>query len=170
MSAPFGTVDSLTVVAAIASLLLVVGVVGTAFTEVQLAKRQRHHGTDHGTSAHRTQGHRVVRKAPTNAGGLSAEEVARLNAFRATARYMAGESMESVTWWRKVRHAWRDGYAGWIVASLVGAFSMATHFGAYWLISGGGWLGAAAVTVLSTAAMVGVCAWIGLGLITTPRG
>ena len=168
MSAPFGTLDSLTVVAAIAALLLAVGVVGTILTEVQLAKRQRHLGTAERT--HTPSGHVAMRKSPANAGGLSAEELARLNAFRATARYMAGESLEPVTWWRKVRHAWRDGYAGWIVASLVGAFSMATHFGAYWLISGGGWLGAAAVTLLSTAAMVGVCAWIGLGLIATPRG
>ncbi len=168
MSAPFGTLDSLTVVAAIAALLLAVGVVGTILTEVQLAKRQRHLGT--GERTRTPSGHVAMRKPPANAGGLSAEELARLNAFRATARYMAGESLEPVTWWRKVRHAWRDGYAGWIVASLVGAFSMATHFGAYWLISGGGWLGAAAVTLLSTAAMVGVCAWIGLGLIATPRG
>src|SRR5919205_1232619 len=55
---------------------------------------------------------------------------------------------------RRLREALgREGYAGWIIAALVGAFSMATHFGAYWLIAGGGWLGAALVTLCSTVVM-----------------
>ena len=64
-----------------------------------------------------------------------------------------------------LRHAWREGYGGWIIACLAGSFSMATHFGAWWLIAGGGWLGAAVVTLGSTALMVLACAWVGLGLL-----
>ena len=64
----------------------------------------------------------------------------------------------------RLRRLWREGYAGWIIASLAGAFSMATHFGAYWLIAGGGWLGAAAITVGSTVVMVAICFWVVLGL------
>jgi hypothetical protein len=63
---------------------------------------------------------------------------------------------------------WRDGHAGWIVAALLGAFSMATHFGAFWLIVGGGWLGAIVVTVVATAAMTAACLWVLLGLVS-PR-
>ncbi len=80
---------------------------------------------------------------------------------------MAGEPLETPGWWRKLRFAWREGYSGWVIASVAGAFSMATHFGAYWLITGGGWPGAIAITLLSTLVMVGACAWIGLGLITS---
>lgn len=71
-------------------------------------------------------------------------------------------------WWRKVQLIWRGGHSGWIIAALVGAFSMATHFGAFWLITGGGWLGATVITVLSTAVMVGACAWVMLGLLSRP--
>lgn len=97
---------------------------------------------------------------------LSGSDLARLSAFRGRARLMAGEPLGDVRWWRKVAVAWRDGYAGWVIACAVGSFSMATHFGAWWLISGGGWGGAAVVTVLSTVLMAGTCAWIGLGLIS----
>jgi hypothetical protein len=41
---------------------------------------------------------------------------------------------------------------------------MATHFGLLWLVSGGGWAGAALVTLASTVAMVAVCVWLLLGL------
>lgn len=97
---------------------------------------------------------------------LSATELTRLAAFRPRARLMAGEPLKPIRWWRKIRLAWKDGYAGWILACLAGAFSMATHFGAFWLIAGGGWPGAIAITLLSTAVMVALCAWIGVGLIS----
>ncbi len=97
---------------------------------------------------------------------LSAQELARLSSFRPRARMMAGEPLDGAGWWREVRLAWKDGYAGWVIACLLGSFSMATHFGAYWLITGGGWLGAIAITLLSTTLMVAACAWVGLGLIS----
>jgi hypothetical protein len=153
------------VVTMVAALLVAVAVIGIALNEMYLSKRgaQRSNGEQSRSSQSRV----LVRHPPPNGGGLSAEQIARLNAFRAKARFMAGETMESATWWRKIRYAWRDGYAGWIVASLLGAFSMATHFGAYWLILGGTWLGAIMVTLLSTLTLVAVCAWIGLGLVST---
>lgn len=98
-------------------------------------------------------------------GELTPADLARLDAFRPRARLMADEPTGLVAWWRKVQLIWHGGHAGWIVAALLGSFSMATHFGAFWLITGGGWLGAAVITVLSTIAMVACCAWIMLGLI-----
>ena len=103
---------------------------------------------------------------PARHAHLSAAELARLNAFRPRARFMAGEPLERASWRRQVKLAWREGYGGWVIACLLGSFSMATHFGAYWLIAGGGWLGAIAVTLGSTAVMVAACAWVGLGLIS----
>ena len=97
---------------------------------------------------------------------LSAKELSRLSSFRPRARLMAGEPLGGAGWWQEVRMAWSEGYAGWVIACLLGSFSMATHFGAYWMISGGGWLGAIAITLLSTGLMVTACAWVGLGLIS----
>lgn len=96
---------------------------------------------------------------------LSYAELARLSAYRSRARMMAGEPLIAPGLRAQLRHAWREGYAGWILACLAGSFSMATHFGAWWLISGGGWLGASVVTLGSTAIMLCACAWIGLGLL-----
>jgi hypothetical protein len=98
-------------------------------------------------------------------GELSPADLARLDAFRPRARLMADEPVGLVAWWRKLRLIWQEGHMGWVIAALVGSFSMATHFGAFWLITGGGWIGATAITVHSTAAMVGACAWIIVGLI-----
>ena len=96
---------------------------------------------------------------------LTALDVARLTAFRARARVLEGEPLRGQGWIGGLRRAWRRGYSGWILACLAGAFSMATHFGVWWLAAGGGWTGAVLVTLLSTALMVSACAWIGLGLI-----
>lgn len=96
---------------------------------------------------------------------LSRQELERLWAWRSRARLMAGEPLAGPGWWGQVRHAWREGYSGWVIACLVGSFSMATHFGAWWLIAGGGWAGAVLVTLFSTFVMVSTCAWIGLGLL-----
>ena len=74
-------------------------------------------------------------------------------------------ALRPVGWYARLRALWREGHAGWIIASCVGAFSMATHFGAYWLIAGGGWLGATAITLASTVVMVAICFWIVLGLV-----
>lgn len=109
-----------------------------------------------------------VLQGQAGAGHLSAAERARLNAFRPRARLMAGEPTGLRAWWRKMQLVWRGGHAGWIIATLVGAFSMATHFGAFWLITGGGWLGATVITLLSTAGMVAACAWVMLGLLSRP--
>jgi len=98
-------------------------------------------------------------------GDLSPTELARLDAFRPRARLMVDEPTGLVAWWRKVKLIWYGGHAGWIVAALAGSFSMATHFGAFWLITGGGWVGAAVITILSTIGMVACCAWIMFGLI-----
>jgi hypothetical protein len=98
-------------------------------------------------------------------GELSPADLARLDAFRPRARLMADEPMGLVAWWRRLQLIWHQGHIGWVIAALLGSFSMATHFGAFWLITGGGWLGATVITVLSTAAMVGACAWIIVGLI-----
>jgi hypothetical protein len=102
---------------------------------------------------------------PARHAHLNAAELARLSAFRSRARMMAGEPLVRPGLRAQLRHAWREGYAGWILACLAGSFSMATHFGAWWLIAGGGWLGAAVVTLGSTALMLWTCAWIGLGLL-----
>ena len=96
---------------------------------------------------------------------LSAAELARLSAVRSRARLMEEAPLDSPGWWAQLRHAWRGGYSGWILACLAGAFSMATHFGVWWLAAGGDILGAVAVTLVCTAVMVTACAWIGLGLI-----
>jgi hypothetical protein len=98
-------------------------------------------------------------------GELSPADLARLDAFRPRARLMADEPVGLVAWWRKLQLIWHEGHMGWVIAALLGSFSMATHFGAYWLITGGGWVGATAITVLSTVAMVGACAWVIVGLI-----
>jgi hypothetical protein len=102
---------------------------------------------------------------PARHAHLSYAELARLAAFRARAHLITGEPLVAPGLRAQLRHAWREGYAGWILACLAGAFSMATHFGAWWLISGGGWLGATLVTLGSTAVMLWTCAWIGLGLL-----
>jgi len=102
---------------------------------------------------------------PARHDHLTRQELARLSAYRARARLMVGEPLVAPGWRAEVRHAWREGYAGWVIACLVGSFSMATHFGAWWLISGHGWAGAIVVTLLCTVVMVSTCAWIGLGLI-----
>ena len=102
---------------------------------------------------------------PARHDHLTRQELDRLSAYRARARLMVGEPLVAPGWWAEVRHAWREGYAGWVIACLLGSFSMATHFGAWWLIAGRGWAGAIVVTLLSTVVMVSTCAWIGLGLI-----
>jgi hypothetical protein len=99
---------------------------------------------------------------------LSPRDLSRLAAFRPRARLMAGEPLGKPGWVAKLQHLWRDGHSGWIIAALVGAFSMATHFGAYWLIAGGGWLGATLVTLGSTVLMTAACFWVLLGLVS-PR-
>ena len=96
---------------------------------------------------------------------LSAAELARLSAIRSRARLMEEAPLTTPSWLAQLRHAWRGGYSGWILACLAGAFSMATHFGVWWLAAGGGMAGAVVVTLLCTALMVLACAWIGLGLI-----
>jgi hypothetical protein len=153
---------------AVGALALALMVLGAAIHAVE---RRRPLGTSEsvggsGRSAVRANGRAISPARRSRHAHLSAQELARLSAFRPRARMMAGEPLAPVRWWQRVRLAWREGYAGWIVASLLGSFSMATHFGAYWLIVGGGWPGAIAITLLSTVVMVSACAWIGLGLVS----
>ena len=110
---------------------------------------------------------RAAERSPVQPGRLTPEEARRLEAFRPRARLMAGEPTGPLGTAVRLRALWREGYSGWIIASFVGAFSMATHFGAYWLIAGGGWLGAALVTIGSTLVMVAVCLWVVMGLAGT---
>jgi hypothetical protein len=106
-----------------------------------------------------------IASRPTRHAHLSPSQLARLSAFRARARLMTGEPLRAPGLRGQLQHAWRDGHTGWIIACLAGSFSMATHFGAWWLIAGGGWLGAALVTLGCTGLMLWTCAWIGLGLL-----
>ena len=137
--------------AALVALLVVLGVV------VHLSERapvpQRPLGID------------APHARPARHEHLSAAELARLAAVRSRATLMEKAEVNPPGWMAQLRHAWRGGYSGWILACLAGAFSMATHFGVWWLAAGGGMLGAVAVTLVCTAVMVIACAWIGLGLI-----
>jgi hypothetical protein len=139
-----------------------------AKTEFGKAARRRRHLYQRASQTARERAQRaadaVGAAAPAGAGGLTPADLARLARFRPRARMMRGEPLEQPAWFGKLRLLWRDGYSGWIVASLAGAFSMATHFGLLWLVSGGGWAGAAVVTLASTAVMVTVCVWLLLGL------
>jgi hypothetical protein len=108
---------------------------------------------------------RAASAAVRSAGALTPTELVRLRTLRAKAGDAGGtRQVAGPAWWGKLRVLWRRGYAGLIVAVLIGAFSMATHFGAFWLIAGGGWPGAIAVTLLSTLLVVAVCIWIAAGL------
>ena len=156
-----GTSTTSLVVAAAFVLAALTGL-GVALYQLELgpaARRRRrlHHAV--------TRAERVRAPAAENGDRLSTQDLARLTAFRPRARLMAGEPLGRPEWLAKLRLMWREGHAGWIVATMVGAFSMATHFGAYWLIAGGGWLGAAVVTVASTILMTAVGFWILLGLL-----
>ena len=112
-----------------------------------------------------TEGTSVQVPRPTRHRHLTVSDLSRLSAFRSRAQLMEGEPLQAPGWTRQLRRAWRTGYSGWILACLAGAFSMGTHFGVWWLAAGGGWPGAVAVTLVSTAVMVSACAWIGLGLL-----
>lgn len=156
---------------AAAFLVAALGALGVtvAKTEFGKAARRRRRLHQMASQASRERAHRAVDAVggtgPAAANGLTPHDLARLTRFRPRARLMRGEPLEQPAWVAKLRLLWRDGYAGWIVAALAGAFSMATHFGMLWLVTGGGWTGAVVVTVASTAAMVAVCIWLLLGLI-----
>jgi hypothetical protein len=153
---------------AILGLLLSVLAFTLARLEFGAAARRRQRARQQLEAAERQRRaavHQARIRAVVEDGELTPAELARLEAFRPRARLMADEPTGIVAWWRKVQLIWHGGHAGWIVACLLGSFSMATHFGAFWLITGGGWPGAIVVTVLSTAAMVACCAWVMLGLI-----
>jgi hypothetical protein len=152
------------------SLVLAGGILGLLLSALALALARMELGP--GAARRRRQRRQPVARhrhdqASPLAGSehLTPAELARLATFRPRARLMADEPVGLVAWWRKVQLIWRGGHAGWLIAAFVGAFSMATHFGAFWLIVGGGWVGAAVITMLSTLAMVALCAWIMMGLL-----
>jgi hypothetical protein len=114
----------------------------------------------------RTERARAAAAAARSPVAPTPAEMVRLQRPAAKAGDTGGPSEAAgLAWWGKLRVLWRRGYAGLIVAVLIGAFSMATHFGAFWLIAGGGWPGAIAVTLLSTLLVVAVCIWIAAGLV-----
>ena len=156
-------VETLLAASAIFTLALAALVVALAKTEFGKAARRRRRLRQALARSQRTRA--LAAAAARGAGGLTPEELARLEALRARAGLLADEPLGRPSWWRTLRSLWREGYAGWIIAALGGAFSMATHFGAFWLIAGGGWLGAILITLLATALMVAACVWIGLGLL-----
>ena len=163
MGAALASTSGELVLAAAAFVAVALGLLGVALAKTEFGKAARRRRRLRQALA-RAERARVAAAARA-AGGLSATEVAQLRALRA--RVVLEQPLEHLNWCGKIRVLWRRGYAGLIVAVLVGAFSMATHFGAYWLIAGGGWLGAIVVTVLSTAFVVAACVWIFLGLVSS---
>jgi Flp pilus assembly protein TadB len=152
-----------------AAVFIAAAIAGLAFTLVKLevgktARRRRRVRAALERAERGRAVERATERAASNRSGLTPEEARRLEEFRPRARLMAGEPDHPLGFVARLRRLWREGYAGWIIASGVGAFSMATHFGAYWLIAGGGWLGAIVITVLSTLVMVLICFWLVLGL------
>ncbi|MBI3972813.1 MAG: hypothetical protein HY332_16170 [Chloroflexi bacterium] len=158
-----------------ASLFFTLAVAGLAFSLAKLefgkAARRRRRLRQALARAARARAAQQASLSPERIGVLPENELARLATFR---EYFdvdepKGNTVTSVPsgWLGRVRFLWRRGYRGWLLASLIGAFSMATHFGAFWLIADGGWLGAAVVTLGSTVLMVAVCFWILEGLVGT---
>jgi hypothetical protein len=107
-------------------------------------------------------GERRAALEPRRVGGgsdtsLTLEDVRRLVAFRRRLPDLHGEPIGPVTFIQRWSAARRRGVVAWAAAASAGAFSMATHFIVLWLALGGGWVGAAIMTVVSTIAMTGVC-------------
>jgi hypothetical protein len=158
-STPTGTLAAAAGFFALAIALLAVALAKTEFGKAARRRRRLRQALA------RTERLRAAVSAQTRptTRTLTPAEAVRLGALRP--RHIVAERYGRVTTWGKLRLLWSQGYAGAMVAVLVGAFSMATHFGAYWLIAGGGWPGAIAITVLSTVLVVAACIWIGLGLL-----
>lgn len=99
---------------------------------------------------------------PRRVGGaldssLTLDDVRRLVAFRRRVPDLQGEPVGPMTFAQRWSAARRRGVVAWGAAACAGAFSMATHFIVIWLALGGGWIGAAVMTVVSTFAMTGIC-------------
>lgn len=159
--------SSTTLLAASAFLVLALTGLAVALARVEFGKAARRRRRLHQALQRAERARAAARAEEARDGRLTPAEAARLAAFRARARTMVGEPLETITGLARVRALMRDGHSGWVWATLIGAFSMATHFGAYWLIAGGGWLGAALITMLGTAIMVALCLWVLLGLVGT---
>ena len=156
-----------TLLAAGAFVVLALAGLGIALVRLEFGQAARRRRRLHQALQRAERARAAARAEQASPGQLTPAEAARLHAFRARARLMVGEPLETITGLARVRAVMRDGHAGWVWATLIGAFSMATHFGAYWLIAGGGWPGAALVTLLGTAIMVALCLWVLVGLIGT---
>lgn len=160
---------SLAIAAAVLALLLGALIAAVSRLEFGKAARRRRRLRQALARAQRARAQAASETARTRA--LSPADLARLEAFRERARLLEGEPEPAPStsgpfgWWSKLRIMWRTGYSGWIIAAVAGAFSMATHFGAFWLIAGGGWPGAVAITLASTVVMVAACFWVMLGLV-----
>src|SRR5579883_3295942 len=146
-----------TLLAAWAFLLLALAGLGLVLFKLELspAARRRRRLQQALARAERRRAEQEA-QARSASGRLTPQELSRLAALRNQMR-LAEERLTPPSWLDRLRFLWREGYSGWIIASLVGAFSMATHFGAFWLIAGGGWLGATLITLGSTVLMVAAC-------------
>lgn len=107
-------------------------------------------------------GERRAALEPRRVGGgvdtsLTLDDVRRLVAFRRRVPDLHGEPVGPLTLAQRWSAARRRGVVAWGAAAGAGAFSMATHFIVLWLATGGGWVGAAVMTVVATIAMTGVC-------------
>ena len=108
-------------------------------------------------------GERRAALEPRRVGGgvvdtsLTLDDVRRLVAFRRRLPELHGEPVGPITFAQRWSAARRRGVIAWAAAAGAGAFSMATHFIVLWLATGGGWVGAAVMTVVSTIAMTGIC-------------
>lgn len=118
-------------------------------------------------------GERRAGLKPRRVGGgadtsLTLDDVRRLVAFRRRVPDLHGEPIGPVSLTQAWSAARRRGVVAWAAAAGAGAFSMATHFIVLWFAMGGGWVGAAVVTVISALAMTGVC--VGLVVRLGTRG
>ncbi len=89
--------------------------------------------------------------------GLSSQDMRGLEALRRRMPELLGEALGPLTIGRRWAVARRKGVVPWALASGAGAFSMATHVIILWLGLGGGWIGAAVLTAISTLVMTGIC-------------
>lgn len=99
---------------------------------------------------------------PRRVGGgldtsLTLDDIRRLVAFRRRIPDLQGEPIGPMTFAQRWSAARRRGIFAWGAAAGAGAFSMATHFIVLWLALGGGWVGAAVMTMVSTIVMTGIC-------------
>lgn len=105
----------------------------------------------------------------SEATGLTGEDWARLEAFRARARLLAatGEALGTPGWRARLRAARRDGHTALFVVAVLGSANLAMHFGAAALILGSSLLFAGVLTLFSTLVLAGVVVAVILDLLSS---